>query len=134
MRKRPQKPADVPANPRTKKSKSAQDVLEKYFRPLVSAVNGGSFSFMSETADDTTVVLTATSFLDYLLKLAVVERFRRASDEAGLAEIFDGYGPLGTFDAKIRLCSALGLVVIDMRDGLVLIKKIRNDFARGLSR
>jgi hypothetical protein len=38
-------------------------------------------------------------------------------------------GPLGSFSARIELCYALGLSPKQVRRDLILIRKIRNDFA-----
>jgi DNA-binding MltR family transcriptional regulator len=47
--------------------------------------------------------------------------------------LFDGYGPLSSFSAKIDLSYALQIVPKDKYVDLVTIRKIRNQFAHSMS-
>lgn len=45
------------------------------------------------------------------------------------ARLFDGYGPLGSFSAKIDIAYALGIITEQIFNDLKTIKDIRNEFA-----
>ncbi len=47
--------------------------------------------------------------------------------------LFDGYGPLSSFSAKIDLSYALQLIDKKTSDDLTIIRKIRNQFAHSMS-
>jgi DNA-binding MltR family transcriptional regulator len=129
MTRRPPKPPGVEPKPRFQKEKTPTEIWDKHFRPLKQSLKDGSYAFLAKDIDDTTVVVTATSMLDYVLKAAFVARFRKQADDSRLIEIFDGYGPLSTFDAKIRLYDSLDIAPPDTRHDLDLIKAVRNKFA-----
>jgi hypothetical protein len=44
-------------------------------------------------------------------------------------KLFNGFGPLNTTDARIEVAYALGWIDEEVRGDLVLLKRIRNDFA-----
>ncbi len=112
----------------TKIPVTTEAMLVNYFRPYTDAIKGG-YPFIDATLDDTTVVLLATSGIDIYLRVSILSRFRKAPGSDEMAEIFEGYGPLASFDSKIRLCAMLGLVVGDAKHDLLILKKIRNLFA-----
>ncbi len=72
-------------------------------------------------------VLSATAFLENelgrLLKSVLVQ------DDKLLKVLFEGYGPLATFSARIDLAYGLGYIAPLQRRDLHLIRKIRNIFA-----
>ena len=45
------------------------------------------------------------------------------------AKLFEAYGPISTFSAKIDLCYAFGFITQDQHKTLTSIKAIRNKFA-----
>ena len=46
--------------------------------------------------------------------------------------LFDGYGPLSTFSAKIDLSYALQILSKSNYDDLMVVRKIRNEFAHSI--
>lgn len=72
-------------------------------------------------------VLSAAAFLDNelgkLLKSVLIQ------DDSILKVLFEGYGPLATFSARIDLAYGLGYIAPMQRRDLHLIRKIRNIFA-----
>jgi DNA-binding MltR family transcriptional regulator len=48
-------------------------------------------------------------------------------------KLFDGYGPLSSFSAKIDMSYALSTVTKEQHDDLNTVRKIRNDFAHSKS-
>jgi len=75
---------------------------------------------------DRAAAVLAASFLEKqledCLKLFLV-------DDRSIEELFNGYGPLSSFSAKISIAFALGLISDDMKRDLTLMRKIRNHFA-----
>ena len=85
--------------------------------------------FQRETARAAAVL--GAAYLDALLQQLLTASF--VDDANKIEALFnDGFGPLGSFRAKILAAYASGLLTApDARD-LHLIRKIRNDFAHGL--
>ena len=50
-------------------------------------------------------------------------------EDSSIEGMFEGYGSLSSFSARIEIAFALGLVTKRMRDDLNFIRKIRNFFA-----
>jgi DNA-binding MltR family transcriptional regulator len=50
-------------------------------------------------------------------------------DDKAVAKLFEGFGPLSTFSAKIEFAFALGLLPRHVHTDLRTIKKVRNLFA-----
>ena len=78
-------------------------------------------------SDRAAAILAASRFEDSLRK-RIMEKFIILNSELE-KNIFDGYGPLSTFSAKIDIAFALGLYNEETRKGLHNIRKIRNEFA-----
>src|SRR5574341_444107 len=75
-------------------------------------------------------VLVGASYLDYCLG-KIIAAF--LADEKLAEDLLNGFNaPLGTFDARIRMAYALGLISNEEYHNLELIRKIRNEFAHGL--
>lgn len=133
MGKKPPKPTDKPARPRFVEAKKKLDArIGPDLQKFMDAIKDG-YPFLSENASDSDVVLSATSGLDLLLRIAISTTFRAAVSIDELKGIFEGTnGPLGTFDSKIRVCAALNLVQGDFQHDLDLIRAIRNIFAHSI--
>jgi DNA-binding MltR family transcriptional regulator len=77
-------------------------------------------------------VLTISAKLDDGLQRLLLAKMRDISNR--LAErLFSGYGPLGSFSAKIDVSYAFGLIGDDTFDDLKVIREIRNHFAHSLA-
>jgi DNA-binding MltR family transcriptional regulator len=112
-----------------------------------SAVPGGAYDIMAEVAqlfplatsslpfleaglNDTTVVLLSTGLIERFLRLSLISVFRSDTVSKNMiAKVFEGKGPLSTFSAKIDVCTGLGNLLPDARHDLLVINKIRNEFA-----
>jgi DNA-binding MltR family transcriptional regulator len=73
-------------------------------------------------------VLVSSSRLDKALREAIQTRMH-ALDNQLKARLFENYGPLSTFSAKIDIAYALSLFDANMHHDLSVIRKIRNTFA-----
>ena len=134
MRKRPPKPIDQPSQPRFKRSKRAKvstDDRMKVLQEFIDELDGG-IPFLNNNIADSDVVMSATSGLDCLLQIALSTTFRTAVSSTDLKGIFKGRGPLATFDSKIRVCIALGIITSDFREDINIIRTIRNSFAHSI--
>ncbi len=82
---------------------------------------------MPGNESDRGCVLSAAAFLENelgnLLKSVLVKDDKLSKD------LFEGYGPLGTFSSRIDLAYGLGYIAPLQRRDLHLIRKIRNIFA-----
>jgi DNA-binding MltR family transcriptional regulator len=75
-------------------------------------------------------VLVSTGFLEEQLRQIILAFMR---DNRNATELLDGANaPLGTFSARIAMCSALGLITDIEAHDLTLIRRIRNDFAHDM--
>jgi DNA-binding MltR family transcriptional regulator len=73
-------------------------------------------------------VLSFTGKLDTALKMALLEKMRPISKRLK-ARLFDGYGPLSTFSAKIDMAFAFSILDEDLYADLQVIRQVRNMFA-----
>lgn len=89
----------------------------------------GSAPFNNETLSDTEVVVTASNTIDHALRIGIITLFRDSLSATALAEIFEGDGPLSSFDSKIRICRGFKLISPDVKQDLDIIRTIRNRFA-----
>lgn len=86
---------------------------------------------------DRTFVVTLRNESDRacaVLGAAVLDRIvgdllRAAMAEGTPKALFEGYGPLASFSARIDVCLGLGIISLDECRDLHLIRKIRNTFA-----
>jgi DNA-binding MltR family transcriptional regulator len=74
-------------------------------------------------------VLSLGGRLDTALKKALLEKMRPTISNRLKASLFEGYGPLSTFGAKIDMAFALSILDEDLYSNLKVIKEIRNKFA-----
>lgn len=80
-----------------------------------------------ENATDRAVAVVAGAFLEELLEDLLKTFF--VKDEKSNKKVFEGYGPLATFNSKIEISYRLGLITKNERNKLHTIRSIRNDFA-----
>jgi DNA-binding MltR family transcriptional regulator len=73
-------------------------------------------------------VLVVTARLDTALKVALLSKMRPLSNKAK-ENLFEGYGPLASFAAKIDVAYALSVLDDGIYADLKVIKQIRNKFA-----
>jgi DNA-binding MltR family transcriptional regulator len=86
----------------------------------------GKHTFLDPNAADRSVIIMACSHIEQYLLLGLCTRFRRTPGSGEMEELFEGYGPLSTFAARIAISDILGLLTSDMRHDLNIMKKIRN--------
>lgn len=95
---------------------------------------GQQFSYIEQqigrlaTYRDSHVAIIWASALDENLKLALLAKMQPLSRDIK-DRIFDGYGPLSNFSAKIDVSYAIGLLPKEFYEVLRLFNKIRNKFA-----
>lgn len=80
--------------------------------------------FHNET--DRAAAVLAASYLENIVGMSIKSFL---VDDPSVEELFEGYGPLSSFSARISVAYALGLITKDMRNDLNYIRKIRNHFA-----
>ena len=85
------------------------------------------YDALNQESDRATAILAAAHFENILGK-QIMHKFVELNRELQ-KKIFDGYGPLSTFSAKIDIAFALGLYDEENRKGLHKIRRIRNEFA-----
>jgi DNA-binding MltR family transcriptional regulator len=83
--------------------------------------------------DDRAAAIMATSMLESLLSAAISYKFRRFPTDTDYKLMFRGFGPLATFSAKIIVGYHIGVLSVDLRHDLQIMKDIRNDFAHDFS-
>jgi len=71
--------------------------------------------------------LTASAMLDEALLESIESCL--VDDEEVASQLFRSSGPIGTFSARTDLAHVLGLLSPNVRRDLILIRKIRNQFA-----
>lgn len=76
-------------------------------------------------------VIVGSALLDETLR-QIITNFLiqdKTSKKKHDKELFEGYGPLATFSARIKIAFRLGLISENEKRNLDLIRKMRNDFA-----
>ena len=81
-------------------------------------------------SNDRGCIILASSFIDELLRNILDEYLLK--DVKTDKEIFNGFGPLSSFSAKIKITYRLGLISKKEYSQLEIFKKIRNKFAHEL--
>ncbi|SRR5216683_899646 len=76
--------------------------------------------------------LVGAAIIDQQLLRALLTKMRPLSGEMK-KRLFDGYGPLSSFSAKIDLCYALQIINKEQYDDLTVIRRIRTQFAHAMS-
>jgi DNA-binding MltR family transcriptional regulator len=101
--------------------------LQKAFDDLTAAL------IENRKISHTMVVVTAASVLENDLRECLKRLCRPMSNKIE-KRLFEGYGPLGSFSAKIDLSFALSIIDQDTSTELHKIRALRNDFAHSKTR
>jgi DNA-binding MltR family transcriptional regulator len=80
------------------------------------------------TISDAHHVIIGASQLDNALEAALLAKMRQLSRDAR-DKLFDGYGPLNTFSAKIDISYAFNIIDNETYTSLRAVNRIRNKFA-----
>lgn len=103
--------------------------------PIVSSPNHDFFEAAKDYGEfqenyagepDRSVAILAASYIETVLEVHLV---RRLVSHKRVNRMFEGYGPLATFSAKIDLSYAVGLIPEHITDDLHIVRKVRNEFA-----
>jgi DNA-binding MltR family transcriptional regulator len=83
---------------------------------------------------DRGLALVAAEFFDAALERLLLSRFAAGlKQRPGMIKpLFEGFGPLSTFSAKISACFAMELLDAWKAADLDLVRRIRNEFAHSL--
>lgn len=73
-------------------------------------------------------VLVTVSMIEEMLEEAILSKMRPLSENFR-DRLFEGYGPLSSFSARIDISYSLGIIDDHLLHDLRLIKSIRNEFA-----
>ena len=76
--------------------------------------------------------IVAAAIIEEKLAEALLTKMRPLSGEMK-KRLFDGYGPLSSFSAKIDFSFALQIIDTNIRSDLTTVRKIRNQFAHSVS-
>lgn len=79
--------------------------------------------------DDRAIALVVATVLEHGLEGAILEKLVPLPEEEERSLFYEDSAPLGTFDAKIRLSYALGILGKEAKQDFLLFKHIRNCFA-----
>ena len=111
----------------------ASAASRKRLRELPSPEEMRQIVFNLKPHSDANVVLWAAAYLDHTLESLLVTSFVKLGKEDA-KRLFDtsAGGVLGSFNAKIRIAHAMGLVAEDAKHDLLLVNEIRNVFAHSL--
>ncbi|MEX2512352.1 MAG: hypothetical protein WD398_05560 [Cyclobacteriaceae bacterium] len=80
--------------------------------------------------DDRSIAIIGGTFLEMSLEHILRAYFPENDKEVN--KMFEGFGPLSSFSAKISMSYSLGLIEKPVKEDLLLTKKIRNEFAHNL--
>jgi len=115
----------VKAAARRLKALAAEIPDDGYSRTILSGL-----SHREDPAHDRSIVLIASALVENALEVAILSKMVQVStDFRKRLFSYDGNGPLATFDARIKIAFALGLVGPRTKDDLDQIRIIRNHFA-----
>jgi len=83
---------------------------------------------------DRGVVLMSASFLEEALEALLRARFsiRHPKSKTSIKPLFNSFGPLSTFSAKITICYAMDMIGKWMYEDLGIVRKLRNEFAHSV--
>src|SRR5260370_32955082 len=87
----------------------------------------------SEKQGHAAIVVRLTSILEYDLERSIKRKFRPLSRDKG-NRLFEGYGPLSSFAAKIDIAYALDITTDAIDKELTLMRRIRNKIAHSNER
>jgi hypothetical protein len=86
----------------------------------------GEFQKAYQEESDRSVAILASSYLEKYLEDYIA---RKLVDDKAVAKLFEGFGPLSTFNAKIEFAFAIGLLPRHVYTDLRTIRRVRNLFA-----
>lgn len=91
------------------------------------------FETLSKESDRGMVLISA-SFLEESLEALLRARFsiRYPKSKSSIDPLFDTFGPLYSFSAKIKICYAIDLIGGWMYRDLEIVRKLRNKFAHSI--
>lgn len=117
-------------------SKRAADHGKKKLRDLSSLIShDDDIEFMQNinTIDDRSVAIRSTAYLEMMLKSII--RFKICKQgEVPFSEVFTNHGaPLSSFDSKIIIAYAAGIITDEQKIYLNAFRVIRNHFAHTVS-
>ena len=130
---RPPKPDGIKPQPRTLRklpsNESIFNALDRLARqsPQPSDFETWHDEIKAASNDRGAGILAATEVENRLEKAILFRLYLKVSSNG--SELFIPSAPLGTFDAKIKIAFALGIIGPDTRELLNSIRKIRNAFA-----
>ncbi len=75
------------------------------------------------------IVLFTASIIEDLLQEAIILKMRPGLSKTIKDDLFQGYGPLASFSAKIDVAFAFHIIEANMRTDLKIIKEVRNECA-----
>lgn len=81
------------------------------------------------TESDRGCAIIGCSLLEEHLGKILRAKMARCADGKQVEALFEGYGPLSTFSAKIAVCHAFGFIDDKLRHDLDIVRRIRNKFA-----
>jgi hypothetical protein len=110
-------PTTKTAGPRTRSRAARPDRAKEYRSDQwsVAILNSLSAPFLRQTTSDLGVVISATTVLDLCLSATICAKFRTKISANEFSAVFEGSGPLASFDAEIKLCSALAISLGDTK-------------------
>ena len=95
--------------------------------------NSALLESFEKESDRGLALVAAVCFEAALERLLLARFYCRTDKRAGLVNpLFDAFGPLSTFSAKIRVAYAIDLLQDWIAGDLDLVRKIRNEFAHNL--
>lgn len=95
-------------------------------RKALDVIVGGLRAVQRRT--DASTVMVGAAILDNGLESAIATRMPGLNNRLK-QKLFEGYGPLATFAAKIDVALAFGLVDVETHKKLHVVKRVRNEFA-----
>jgi hypothetical protein len=102
---------------------------ERYFE-LQATLFEFSRLFNYDERNDRAIAIVGATFLETIL--AHILRAFLIDNEKEVDKLLQYDHPLGTFSGKITMVYCLGLIYKPLRDGLDLVRKIRNEFDHDL--
>src|SRR5205807_1537995 len=107
------------------RSREAMNNLSEQITELISSIRALQARTHSE------IGLVGAAIIEEQLLRALLTKMRPLSGEMK-KRLFDGYGPLSSFAAKIDLSYALQIINKAQYDDLTVIRRIRNQFAHAM--
>jgi len=103
-------------------------LLERISESEFDAEEMNSFFLGLREESDRALAIVSFSYIDETLKKLIMQQMNPDISE-GPASLFEGFGPLASGSARIKLAAALYWISPSLYQGLDLLRKIRNEFA-----